>query len=328
MKTSFRLKKSSSNLLPYFHSSSSPNTFSVSSENLSPSHTYFFIGSSNNELTDHTRDIKELITHFKPPFPPSIQVSELVYSKPKDGKFPTKPPNVFMIYRRIFTQAAKKVGYKLPMRMVSTMASQAWESESTWIKREYKRIARLVKLEYERTYPKLRSKGKINISNSLCDKISNSSDDHTNLSEIQWNQYPTIDPEISFHSASTVSNQEMICDTDMLNQSNCPLHKNNPSIQSFSSSYVPQNSLNNEETNSLRFNHETPSNFQELYKPTNNFNYPFHYSQGSQQFALFSDWDEIQYKMPGFNQHSFEEIDNPIILTNNHMLPSIFPKEG
>ncbi|CAG8766862.1 5726_t:CDS:2 [Gigaspora margarita] len=44
-------------------------------------------------------------------------------------EFP-KPPNAFIIYRKLFAETARTSGYNLPMNIISSMASQSWEQES------------------------------------------------------------------------------------------------------------------------------------------------------------------------------------------------------
>jgi hypothetical protein len=78
---------------------------------------------------------------IKIPFPPDINPRDLVV-KTKDGKVPTRVPNAFIIYRKIFIETARSNGYYLPMTIISSMASQSWERESEVVKAEYKRLAK------------------------------------------------------------------------------------------------------------------------------------------------------------------------------------------
>ncbi|CAG8801103.1 27617_t:CDS:1, partial [Gigaspora margarita] len=77
---------------------------------------------------------------IKIPFPPEIKSQDLVILHP-DGRVP-KPPNAFMIYRKLFVETARAGGYNLPMSIISPMASRSWEQESEEVKNEYKRIVK------------------------------------------------------------------------------------------------------------------------------------------------------------------------------------------
>nr|CAG8484910.1 8274_t:CDS:2 [Entrophospora candida] len=55
---------------------------------------------------------------------------------------PSRAPNAFIIYRKAFVKAARDEGHCLPMTVISSMASAAWEKESEEVKTEYKRISK------------------------------------------------------------------------------------------------------------------------------------------------------------------------------------------
>ncbi|KAG9293278.1 hypothetical protein G9A89_010649 [Geosiphon pyriformis] len=94
---------------------------------------------------------------FRPPFPPILTPQDLISKKQKNSN-PTKPPNAFIIYRRAFVKASIDEGYQLPMTVISAMASQAWQTESSIVKEEYKRIAESAKIQHDILYPKLQRK--------------------------------------------------------------------------------------------------------------------------------------------------------------------------
>ncbi|CAG8633924.1 1487_t:CDS:1, partial [Ambispora gerdemannii] len=102
---------------------------------------------------------KQTITHsdisltFRPPFPPALEADDIFGKKP-DGTNPTKPPNAFILYRRAFVKSALVNGYKLPMTVISTMASQAWGQELPFVKDEYKKIAKEAKKNHDLLFPK------------------------------------------------------------------------------------------------------------------------------------------------------------------------------
>ncbi|CAG8661108.1 9490_t:CDS:1 [Ambispora gerdemannii] len=112
-----------------------------------------FIGSSNPV------NPKQMITHsdtslmFRPPFPPALEADN-IFGKISDGTNPTKPSNAFFLYRRAFVKSALANGYKLPMTVISSMASQAWGQELPFVKDEYRRIAKEAKKNHDLLFPK------------------------------------------------------------------------------------------------------------------------------------------------------------------------------
>ncbi|CAB4475939.1 hypothetical protein RhiirA5_487437 [Rhizophagus irregularis] len=89
----------------------------------------------HNQIIDGTQPIIKL------PFPPYIDPYDLII-KSQDGKIPSRSPNAFIIYRKVFIETARNEGYILPMTVISSMASQSWERESEEVKEEYKRLSR------------------------------------------------------------------------------------------------------------------------------------------------------------------------------------------
>ncbi|CAJ0752546.1 19954_t:CDS:2 [Entrophospora sp. SA101] len=79
---------------------------------------------------------------IKPPFPPIVDTLGLISKKSVDGRIPARAPNAFIIYRKVYVEAARQQGHYLPMTVVSSMASQSWEQEPEFVKSEYKRLAK------------------------------------------------------------------------------------------------------------------------------------------------------------------------------------------
>ncbi|KAF0483218.1 MATA-HMG [Gigaspora margarita] len=79
---------------------------------------------------------------ISPKFPPTIDMIELISRKSPDGRIPARAPNAFIIYRKVYVETARENGYYLPMTIVSSMASQSWESANETVKAEYRRIAK------------------------------------------------------------------------------------------------------------------------------------------------------------------------------------------
>lgn len=98
--------------------------------------TYAFVNSNDsNQIITMNRPI------IKVPFPPVIDPYDLIV-KTKDGRIPSRAPNAFIIYHKIFIETARNNGYHLPITVISSMSSQSWEKESDVVKDEYKRIAK------------------------------------------------------------------------------------------------------------------------------------------------------------------------------------------
>ncbi|CAG8522074.1 6731_t:CDS:1, partial [Racocetra fulgida] len=87
----------------------------------------------------------ETFPTIRPPFPPVINVEDLIsLRESSDGTqlFPSRAPNAFIIYRKQFVKAARDNGYFLPMTVISSLCSRAWENEDEVVKLTYKKIAR------------------------------------------------------------------------------------------------------------------------------------------------------------------------------------------
>ncbi|RIA90788.1 hypothetical protein C1645_875878 [Glomus cerebriforme] len=98
---------------------------------------------------------------IKPKFPPKIDLLGLITkqaysdsSKSNSGR----APNAFIIYRKAFVEAARNDGYQLPMTVVSSMASQSWETEPEIVKEEYKRLAKEANEIRNKLIPKFRKR--------------------------------------------------------------------------------------------------------------------------------------------------------------------------
>ncbi|CAG8734723.1 40414_t:CDS:2 [Gigaspora margarita] len=69
--------------------------------------------------------------------------------KSHGGRIPARTPNAFIIYGKVYVETARENGYHLPMTIVSSMASQSWESADETVKAEYRRIAKKVRNEID-----------------------------------------------------------------------------------------------------------------------------------------------------------------------------------
>ncbi|CAG8562664.1 9262_t:CDS:1 [Acaulospora morrowiae] len=112
-----------------------------------------FIFINSNDPMMPSQVINDAQPFIKLPFPPVIDPRDLITLNP-DGREPSRAPNAFIIYRKLFIKTAKDEGYSLPMSIISSMASKSWEQESEVVKNEYKRIAKEAYLYRNEICPK------------------------------------------------------------------------------------------------------------------------------------------------------------------------------
>ncbi|CAG8766394.1 909_t:CDS:1, partial [Racocetra persica] len=108
-------------------------------------------------LLDDTSSKPKQDQHYiniAPKFPPVVDMIELISKKSPDGRIPSRAPNAFIIYRKVYVEAAREKGHFLPMTIVSAMASQSWESADESVKAEYRRIAKEALRVRNEMYPK------------------------------------------------------------------------------------------------------------------------------------------------------------------------------
>ncbi|KAF0492607.1 MATA-HMG [Gigaspora margarita] len=86
---------------------------------------------------------------FKLPFPPEINAEDLINCKTR--KLPSKPPNAFFIYRKVYTKELIARDFRYKMTDVSPWVSSSWRNESDKVKEKYKEIAKGVRQLYKQT---------------------------------------------------------------------------------------------------------------------------------------------------------------------------------
>ncbi|CAB4432510.1 unnamed protein product [Rhizophagus irregularis] len=74
------------------------------------------------------------------PFPPEITAREIISDK-KNGKKAKKPPNAFMIYRKVFSRELAKKNLRFQQKKISTLCSISWKREPENVKQGYRRLA-------------------------------------------------------------------------------------------------------------------------------------------------------------------------------------------
>ncbi|CAG8503473.1 5025_t:CDS:1 [Cetraspora pellucida] len=83
------------------------------------------------------------------PFPPQINPEDLMNCKTR--KLPSKPPNAFFIYRKVYTKELIKRNLRFKMTDVSPWVSISWKREPEEVKNKYKEIAKDVRKLYKKS---------------------------------------------------------------------------------------------------------------------------------------------------------------------------------
>ncbi|RGB38215.1 hypothetical protein C1646_812748 [Rhizophagus diaphanus] len=161
-----------------------------------------FIDSSNPSMPYQVIDSK-IRPLIKIPFPPVIDPVDLIGQQSNTNNIPARAPNAFIIYRKAFIDAAHSDGYHLPMRIMSSMASQSWEQEPDMVKSEYRRLANEAFNLRNEMYPKSgcrRKRAKWNI-------VSFKNKNKTTKKRQKWN-IVSFDPKKSNSSSSSENKTE------------------------------------------------------------------------------------------------------------------------
>ncbi|GES76996.1 hypothetical protein GLOIN_2v1848090 [Rhizophagus clarus] len=200
-----------------------------------------FIDSSNPSMPYQVIDSK-IRPLIKIPFPPVIDPIDLIGQQSNTNHIPARAPNAFIIYRKAFIDAAHADGYHLPMRIMSSMASQSWEQESDMVKSEYRRLANEAFNLRNEMYPKSgcrRKRAKWNI-------VSFKNKNKTTKKRQKWN-IVSFDPKKSNSSSKnkSVENEDQLNQLEITQQIPSPTSSTS-STKSSSSSPISQNETNEE----------------------------------------------------------------------------------
>lgn len=234
-----------------------------------------FIDSSNPELPNQVMNHSSH-PFITPPFPPHIDPKDLLIVS-KDNK-PSRSPNAFIIYRKVFLKTTRDQGYLLPMTIVSSMASKSWDQESDEVRNYYKKLAKDAYKYRTEKFPKKvrrrRRKEPWNANVAFQNDLHNTFYDNSNLTEnlTSLEFLPTIpakdmtkemvnevpSPEIVFPNYDISSRNSPNWDHQINNEFNEPplFNENNflyqsPNLSDNCSSIVSSPSINNEYDNSL-----------------------------------------------------------------------------
>ncbi|CAG8745950.1 16321_t:CDS:1 [Dentiscutata heterogama] len=116
------------------------------------------------------------------PFPPQINPEDLMNCKTR--KLPSKPPNAFFIYRKVYTKELVAQNLRFKMTDVSPWVSISWKRESNEVKDKYKAIAKEVRQLYKQL--KLNSGQVEDNSSSTCESSPSSGSSSPPLSDNQY----------------------------------------------------------------------------------------------------------------------------------------------
>ncbi|CAB4460937.1 uncharacterized protein OCT59_010240 [Rhizophagus irregularis] len=193
-----------------------------------------FIDSSNPELPNQ---IMNHSSHpfIKPPFPPLIDPKDLLIIS-KDNK-PSRSPNAFIIYRKVFLKTTRDQGYFLPMTIVSSMASKSWDKESDEVRDYYKKLAKEAYKYRTEKFPKKvkrrRKKEPWNANIAFQNDLHNTFFDNSNPSgNLSSSPELFLSSENMFSSPNIEQQINEINEIPLFNEYSSPSLSNNSSIMS------------------------------------------------------------------------------------------------
>ncbi|CAI2187644.1 9540_t:CDS:1 [Funneliformis geosporum] len=156
------------------------------------------------------------------PFPPHIVPENLINLK--SCKLPSKPPNAFFIYRKVYTNELVAQNMRFKMTDVSSWVSISWKLEPEEVRTKYKEIAKEVRKIYKQT--KLDATDESHLSPV---KDSPTSLPIHPLNKDHVNSDPELIPEFFVYGQSNDTElQNPVVDNDLDYYNNIPLL--NPSI--------------------------------------------------------------------------------------------------
>ncbi|KAF0383424.1 MATA-HMG [Gigaspora margarita] len=140
---------------PFYNAMEESLNFDISSINSSP----ILLDNESGNVTNSIETTSGLVQDhsqqslfIKPPFPPTINIDDLVTSKPNGDK-PSKSSNAFIIYRKVYVKELHSRGVNLQMTQISPMVSESWKQEPEVVKQEYKKLAEAAKKRYKEIWP-------------------------------------------------------------------------------------------------------------------------------------------------------------------------------
>ncbi|CAG8458717.1 3552_t:CDS:1 [Diversispora eburnea] len=93
-------------------------------------------------------------SNIRIPFPPSIEVDEIVQLHLRNGiKSANQTMNAFLIYRKEYNHIVTK--YNFILKDISSYATASWKQEPQHVKEYYKQLAKMVKDRFKEKVPSL-----------------------------------------------------------------------------------------------------------------------------------------------------------------------------
>ncbi|CAG8461063.1 1345_t:CDS:1 [Dentiscutata erythropus] len=119
--------------------------------------TLVFINESNKSFSINSRNQLNnsslQIPVIKVPFPPIVDIDDLI-TRQRVGKKPhTKPPNAFLIYRMQYVKELAKT-HRLPIRAISSIIASSWRQEPNHVVDHYENIADQAKKRFDLNFLK------------------------------------------------------------------------------------------------------------------------------------------------------------------------------
>ncbi|CAG8464801.1 13489_t:CDS:1 [Ambispora gerdemannii] len=249
----------------------------------------------SNYLQIREKEFELFTPEIKVQFPPKFAPFEAIVIK--DGKFPSKRPNSFIIYRRAFQKQCREDGYFYKLSVVSMMAAAAWKREPDYVKKVYRDIAE--KASYELDEMRAKELQKRLSDNDKCN------------TQFVINEQIDRD-QITGSSSTTAHSQNDNNDNSQQNQDYPRILSNKDTFQSFSySQFLTQDQIHFSEIN---------------YSPKITYNMPLNNSLPS---PISSEIDEC-LPIDDIHSHLSEINYSPKITYNmpfNNSLPSPISSE-
>ncbi|CAG8459370.1 4332_t:CDS:1 [Acaulospora colombiana] len=107
------------------------------------------VGATSTQATEcPTREVTNPPPSLVLPFPPQVKAEDLLDCGTR--QLPSKPPNAFFIYRKVYTKELIAQNLRFKMTDVSPWVSMSWKRESEDVKMKYKEIAKEVRQIYKK----------------------------------------------------------------------------------------------------------------------------------------------------------------------------------
>ncbi|CAG8634227.1 12218_t:CDS:1, partial [Acaulospora morrowiae] len=145
------------------------------------------------------------------PFPPQINAEDLFTT----SKLPSKPPNAFFIYRKVYTKELITQNFRFKMTDVSPLVSSSWKLESDEVKTKYKEIARDVRQIYKK------KKTSIEVEDSS-DETASKNDDSQTIEKQETTSISSSNQNELTEERSPLTPEELLSTPEMSQEDDLP----------------------------------------------------------------------------------------------------------